>query len=588
MIKHWVNWRFLLPRAVIALVVLIAINIAIEPVLQGFFTNFGERIIRSKIDIESVDVSLATADLSLSSVQIANPRALDRNLVECGSATFDIVTSSVLQRRLRVREATLTGVRFNTPRSKSGKVDLPPLHVDVDGPDADLHKLSTSALRQFARIIGQDLQDELLSIQLSRELSARWPDELHQLEAKVAAYIEQVQAVSKSLDPSFKQPLNAAVAFPSKVEDVEKLRREYYFLKEELDRIVEQAARDQDAIAIARRHDEAVIRRKLALRELDAQELSEYLLGEDLSEQTRNMLSWIKLARRYWPSDVELPAADREVGEDIVIPGLKPLPCALVDLMRLDGTIMNGNTEVAWRGQIQHLTTDPGLLGKPMVIRAETRGEQPLVIEATLDRTTNIARDRIVLSLPCIQQPARTLGNPEQLAVSLAPGKMLLWAELNLEGEKLTGRMLVQQKELCLAAKMPPHYGPRIAERVQSATTDCSSLQAEVRLSGSLDKPSWELRSNLGPQLATSLTSVLRAELEHRQQELSARLDQYLASERTKLAERLKAEEAKVVEKLAVGSQEMDGLKRAVAGRLKLPTAGLREELPFHNPFSRR
>ncbi len=588
MIKHLVNWRFLLPRVIIVLVAFIVISFAIEPVLHGFFTNFGERIIRSKIDIEHVDVALATADLSLFGVQVANPRSLDRNLVECESVTFDIVASSVLQRRLRVREATLTGVRFNTPRSKSGKVNLPPIDVEFDDLNADLKKLSTNALRQFARIISQDLQEELLSIQLSRELSARWPDELRQLEEKVAAYIEQVQALSKSLDPSLKNPLNAAVAFPSKVEDVEKLRREYYELKDELDRIVEQAARDQDAVAIARKHDESIIRRKLALRDLNPQELSEYLLGEDLSEQTRSMLSWIRMARRYWPSDVELPSADRQVGEDIAFPGLKPQPSALVDLMRLDGTILNGNTTVAWRGQIQNLTTDPALLGKPMVIRAETRGDQPLIIEATLDRTMAVARDRIVLSLPCIKQPARTLGNPEQLAVTLAPGNMLLWAELNLAGEKLSGRMLAQQQHLHLSASLPPQYGPRIAQRVQMATTACSTLQAEVRLSGTLDEPSWELQSNLGPQLAASLTSVLRSELEDRQRELARVLDQYLASEQMKLAERLKVEEVKVVEKLAVGAEEIEGLKRIVAGRLRLPGSGKRDDLPFHNPFTRR
>lgn len=588
MITHLVNWRFLLPRVVIVVVAFIVISFAIEPVLHGFFTKFGERIIRAKIDIKHVDVSLTNADLAIRGVQVANPRSLDRNLIECESATFDIVTSSVLQRRLRVREASLKGVRFNTPRTKSGKVDLPPIHVDIDNLDADLSQLSTNALRQFARIIALDLQNELVSVQLLKELSARWPDELRQLEGKVTAYIEQVQALSQSLEGSLKNPLGSAVAYPQKLEEVERLRREYYHLKDELDRIVEQAARDQDAVAIARRHDEGIIRRKLALRELNAQELSEYLLGEELNEQTRSMLRWIKLARRYWPSDVELPSAERYSGEDIIFPGLKPLPCALVDRMRLDGTIANGNTVVAWRGEVRNLTTDPGIVGQPMVIRAETQGKQPLLIEATLDRTTSVARDHVVLSLPKLQQPARTLGNPEQLAVAMAPGEMLLWAELHLEGEKLTGRMLVQQKNLQLTTRLPPQYGERIALRVQSAASTVDSLQAQVLLAGTLDKPTWKLQSNLGPQLASGLTGALRAELESRQQEISATLDQYLAAEQAKLADCMQAEQNRVTEKLALSSQEMEGLKRVVAGRLKLPGGGRLDDLPFHNPFTRR
>lgn len=585
MIAHLLNWRYLLPRVAIAVVALLAIHLALEPVLQGFFVKFGERIIRSKIDIEQFDVGLTTADIHLGNVAVANPRSLDRNLIECESADFDIAASSILQRRLRIREATLRGVQFNTPRSKSGQVAHSSVDVDLEG--EDLRKISTNALRQFGWIIGRDLQDDLLSIQLARELASRWPEELAALEAKAARLVEEIQTQQKSLELSLSKPLGGTIAFPEKVEQVERLRREYYDLKAELDGIIEQAARDQEAIAIARRHDESILRRKLTLRNLDPQELSEYLLGEDLADKSREMLSWIRLARRYWPSDVEMPQADRQSGEDIVFPGLKRMPCAVVEHMRLDGTILSGRTPVAWRGEIVNLTTDPALVSQPMVIRAETRGDQPLVLEATLDRTTSTPRDHIVLSLPKLKQAERTLGNPEQLAVTLAPGEMLLWAELHLEGEKLSGRMLIEQKSIAMRTQLPPQYGPRIVERVQAATAPCQSLQAQVRLSGTLDKPGWTLESNLGPQLAANLTAALQAELDARKIELAARLDQYLLEERGRLDAQLKSEQAKIVEKLALGSQEIEGLRRMVAGRIRLP-GGRREDVSIGNPYSRR
>lgn len=588
MLRQLVNWRYLLSRVAIAIVALVVISLAIEPLLHTFLTTMGERIMRSKIDIEGVDVTLSNADVEIQGVQVANPKSLDRNLIECDSATLDIVAGSVLQRRLRVREARLSGVRFNTPRSKSGKADLPQIDLGFDDLDTDLSKVNTNALRQFARIISHNLQEDLVSIQLARELSARWPDELDQLEAKVTAYIERMKGMATSLEGAAKNPRDVAMAFPNKVEEIDQLRREYYQLRDELDRIVEQAERDQQAVAIARRHDTEVIRRKLALRELNAQELSEYLLGEDLTEQTRSMLRWIKLARRYWPKDAEMPAAERQSGEDIAFPGVRPLPRALVERMRVDGSFISGAKPVNWRAEVLNLTTDPAIVAKPMIIRAQTHGERPLLIEATLDRTTAVARDRIVLSLPKLKQPARTLGNPEQLAVSLGPGEMLTWAELNLVGEELTGRVLVEQKELQITTKLPEHYGPRIAQRVQEATTHVNVLQAEVRLAGTLDRPTWKLQSNLGPQLAASLTAALRAELDARQVEIAAKLDQYLEGERTRLADRMRAQEEKVSQKLANSAQEMEGLKRVVAGRIRLPGGRAMEDIPFHNPFIRR
>jgi uncharacterized protein (TIGR03545 family) len=588
MLKCLLNWRYVVPRLAIAVIAVVATSYAIEPLVHKFLTALGERIMRSKVDIKRVDVALTTADVTITGAQVANPRSLDRNLIEFDSATLDIVTSSLFQRRVRVREARMTGVRFNTPRSKSANVDVGPGGIDVDL-DANVRSLSTNALRQFARIIALDLQEDLVSIGLAQELSARWPEELQQLDAKVAAHNEQVQQLAKSLESSVRNPIGAATVYPEKVAEVERLRSEYYQLKDELDRIVEQSTRDREAIAIARRHDTGVIRRKLTLRPLDPQQLSQYLLGDELTQETEQMIRWIQLARRYWPSQVELPAADRQSGEDILFPGLKPMPSALIDRLCLEGTFPNGKSNVAWRGEIQNLTTDPAIVGQPMVIRVAAQGEQAIIIEATLDRTTSVARDHIVLSLPAIKQPARTLGNPEQLAIAISPGTMHLWADLHLEGEKLTGRMLVEQKELSLQTLLPASYGPRIAERVQAtACACCDTLQAEIVLAGTLEKPSWQLRSNLGPQLAAHLTTTLNDELALRQQEIGVKLDQYLAGQQQQLDERLTAEREKVQLRLAAGSQDVDDLKRLVAGRIRLPGGNRRDDLPFSNPFHRR
>jgi hypothetical protein len=165
---------------------------------------------------------------------------------------------------------------------------------------------------------------------------------------------------------------------------------------------------------------------------------------------------------------------------------------------------------------------------------------------------------------------------------------MRLWAELNLEGETLTGRVLVEQKEIQLAARLPAEYGQRIAQRVHDATRHVDTLHAEIRLAGTLDKPSWQLQSNLGPQLATGLTTALRAELEARQHELVATLDQYLIGEQAKLDQRLAAQQEKVLGQLGIAMTEVDDLKRLVAGRLKVPGIGKLDDLPFQNPFYRR
>jgi uncharacterized protein (TIGR03545 family) len=586
MIQHLVQWRYVLPRLAIALILLIGTWLAVEPLLHSFLTRFGQRIVRAKIDIDDVNVKLANADLTITGVQIANPRSLDRNLVEFDKAVLDIAATSVLQRRLHVREARLSGVRFNTPRSKSGKVNLPPLSADVpDELQSKLKSMGSGALRQFARIMAQDFTEELLSIQLSRELAARWPQEYQQLEERAIKFAQRIEEIEAEL----KAPTNfanMATAFPDRVKEVDALKQELRAIGHKLDEIREQVQRDREAIGIARRHDQEVLRRKLVLKDIDPQQLSEYLLDDELASDATELLRWIRLARRFWPSDVELADDDRQHGEDILFPGLKPLPRALVNKLRLDGTIDRHGTSIAWRGEMLNLTTDPTFVAEPLRVRAQLQGEMPVIVDATLDRRTNVARDRIVVSLPSIRQPARTLGRSDQLAVGIAPGELHLWAELNLEDEKLTGRMLVQQKELQINTQLAPQLGQRLAARLQEATKHVDALQAEVKLAGTLDKPTWELKSNLGPQLAESMTIALRAELESRRVELTNMLDQYLAAEDGKLDGLLTEAEAQVSNRVTHGALEIVDLRRQVAGRIRLPGLGKLDDLPVANPFT--
>jgi hypothetical protein len=210
----------------------------------------------------------------------------------------------------------------------------------------------------------------------------------------------------------------------------------------------------------------------------------------------------------------------------------------------------------------------------------------PVIVDATLDRRTNVARDRVVVSLPAIRQPERTLGRSDQLAVGIAPGALKVWAELNLEDEKLTGRMLVQQTNLQINTQLAPQLGQRLAARLQEATKHVDTLQAEVKLAGTLDKPTWELKSNLGPQLAESMTVALRAELESRRAELSNTLEQYLAAEDGKLDGLLTEAEARVSNRVTHGALEIENLRRQVAGRIRLPSLGKLEDLPVANPFT--
>jgi uncharacterized protein (TIGR03545 family) len=255
--------------------------------------------------------------------------------------------------------------------------------------------------------------------------------------------------------------------------------------------------------------------------------------------------------------------------------------------MQLEGIFTRGARDIAWRGEIQNLTCDPAALGKPMIIRAETFGDRPLVMRATLDRTGDVPRDSVTINFPKYPVPARTLGDADRLALGVSSGHLQIWAQLDLVGEQLSGRVLVQQADLKLSPALPPKLAGNLGPRFESVVKDVNKLQTEVLLSGTLDAPQWKLQSNLGPQLASGLSDALSAELAEREKALAATLENYLLAQQTKLDELLATEQQKVLAQLHLGLADVDTLKRRVAGRVQIPGVRL-EDLPINNPFLRR
>jgi hypothetical protein len=209
-----------------------------------------------------------------------------------------------------------------------------------------------------------------------------------------------------------------------------------------------------------------------------------------------------------------------------------------------------------------------------------------LRLEATLDRTSATPRDRVVLSIPKMPQPERLLGKADEVALAIPAGDLLVWAELTIEGETLKGRMLVEQRGISLTARLSPKFGAHWNERVAKSLGEVNKLQAEVRLTGTLDKPSWKLRSNLGPEVATSMTAALQAGLNARQGELCQTLDQYLAVVQSQFDDCLAGSRQKVLDQIRLAANEMDSARR-LAGNNK-PVERTSTELPIKNPFSRR
>ncbi len=192
----------------------------------------------------------------------------------------------------------------------------------------------------------------------------------------------------------------------------------------------------------------------------------------------------------------------------------------------------------------------------------------------------------IRVNCPRLTVPAKTLGDDRQLALEVAPGAMHLWVELKSQGDKLVGEVVLKRSRVTLGTIVAHEYQcSEIASVFANAAQQIDRIEARVDVSGTLDRPSWVIQSNLGSELSRNLQSVITESLVVKQDQklrsLHAETDQRIAT----MIQQLHSKRSAIIDLLAAGNKELGQVRESIASRAALtdglvePTSPLRETL---------
>jgi uncharacterized protein (TIGR03545 family) len=117
---RWVRKGNLIAGLVAAVLLSAFLGIFKDPMLKWGFKKAARAAAGAKVDIGSVKTSLLHGRLVLSRVAIADKTEPMKNLVSFDTAQFQFSPSAALRAKIVFPEASVTGLRFGTPRKKSG------------------------------------------------------------------------------------------------------------------------------------------------------------------------------------------------------------------------------------------------------------------------------------------------------------------------------------------------------------------------------------------------------------------------------------------------------------------------------------
>lgn len=588
-----IRWSYVLTRLFFVVGLLTVLWFLMNPLLRFGLIVTGRSIVGAKVNIERLETSLQNSLVELDSIRIADPDAPLENLLEIEHARFDFDNHALLRRRLVVSEGRISGMKFNSDRTKSGAIEKEKGEKET-GPNwtdkaSELGKgWIDSSLDRMEEKIESDLQ----SIRLANELKQRWPAEYERLESEAEEISQRGKDVAKRIELYSKKPLDHLDKFQATLVEIDTLRKDAIQLKRNLNRLRNQMKSDRVAIKNAKEHDQEYVRKTVRMENLNAQNLSEYFLGPEMQKHVESAVSWIQWGRGMLGNGDE--AQEQPVDEpthtgiSVIFPHMRMSPDFLIRKLHLDGDGQVDGKPYQFAGIVKDITHQSSRHDQPLSVRIKTEGAIQLTADAIFDRRQSEPFERIVINIPALSQPARKLGNDDDLSFHIAKGTAKIEADLIFRGEQVSGNIVYHQQNVSVTPNLAKTRDKEILlSNIEGSLDAIQDIQATVEILGSMKKPKWKLQSNLGDQLKSVLDSALQSELAAREQQLLAQANKLVDDELASLEKALFKKHGDVLKQLELGDKELAVIKSEIASRIGAPSEVLDKGKKLLNLFRR-
>ncbi|MDR4494818.1 MAG: TIGR03545 family protein [Nitrospirales bacterium] len=295
----WIRWWGLGAFLVVATLVGCVWVFLVDGWVEGLIEDAGTSAVGAKVELDNADLTLFPAGLTLTRLQVTNPRKPMTNAVEVAKVAMGLDGLNLLRRKVIVEEMALEGVRLSTPRTTSGAIKATP---EALSPEKDSGMFSVSLPSLEIPDVKTILeQEDLETIRLIETLKAdiqgekeAWEKRLKELpgKAQLAEYKERVKNLKKATKGGLEGVLGGVGEVQSLKQDIEQEIQSLKGAKKEFEEKVALLRTRLDQVKTAPQRDIQRLKAKYTLSPQGLANMSQSLLGDEIGSWVRQGAEW--------------------------------------------------------------------------------------------------------------------------------------------------------------------------------------------------------------------------------------------------------------------------------------------------------
>jgi len=525
------RWTYIIPRLMIISLLWGFLAYGVDPLLRYETVQSFQSITGAKVDVAELTTTYFPPSFTIQRMALASAGRPGKNMVEFDELHVKLESHSLSRRRFVIEDGHIDGLRFDTRRPDDGQLEFTaePAETDPSWVTEKLTELGDEWLSSLEDQLKSQLDpNNLETYRVGTDVYDKWDLHFEELVARAKTLEPRAKALKQEFDNAKKgDTLQQIEQYLVVAQGAELLVRDAQTFREDLKDIVPEVRSDFQLLNAARLRDQQKVKHTLALLKPDPRRISQALLGKTMYLRLQEILTWVETIRDYQHGLHAQLEPPRRPGRDFDFRAANPAPDFLLKQLRMTGTISINKESVPFKALLTDVTEDPILLGRPCIMSLRAAGSRPLQLKVTYDATQDTPVAEILADFRDTNSIPLRAGNADKACLQALLHDVTWQSRLVVIDHRIHGYLALDSRLENLKFSANKDVRPEIIEAANDVFSNLQTLNATVQISGTLRKPSIELHSDVGDQVASGVKLAFTHQLEVAKEILMAEITDY-------------------------------------------------------------